>query len=450
MKRMKKMLLLLAALAVLLGCYMLAGRTTETESVNEETGTFELTAKTADDLTALSWENDGVSYSFTHTGDVWEMTSNAAYPVATDEVEELSTKLLALKGTRKLENVTDLSIYGLSEPAFTVTALWSDGSTTVYQMGDETPFADGYYLTLNGDTSAVYTISSSLSSIFNKDMDDFTEMEAVSTVADADRITVGTTFDASRHTESSTINASQLWYAADGRALDDVDDLIDDFEGIEWAGLTEAVATDDQLTEWKLDDANAVKVTCYAGEESASILFGTTDDSGNYYARLPESHMVYTVSASSVSTLLNATADSMVSLALIETDYADVQEAVFTAEAFTYTITAKEEAETTETATEETSEETSEETTEETAEEEDPNETLWSQVTALKATSHLDEATNGTTVLTISVTTKSGLSATFTFAEYNADNYTVTDGERTMLTDAAKVDKLLRTIKTMQ
>ena len=89
MKRMKKMLLLLAALVVLLGCYMLAGRTTETESVNEETGTFELTAKTAEDLTALSWEDDGISYSFRHTGDVWEMTSNAAYPVATDEVEEI-------------------------------------------------------------------------------------------------------------------------------------------------------------------------------------------------------------------------------------------------------------------------------------------------------------------------------------------------------------------------
>ena len=41
-------------------------------------------------------------------------------------------------------------------------------------------------------------------------------------------------------------------------------------------------------------------------------------------------------------------------------------------------------------------------------------------------------------------------SAEFTFAEYSADNYTVTDGERTMLVDAAKIDKLIRTIKSMK
>jgi hypothetical protein len=66
------------------------------------------------------------------------------------------------------------------------------------------------------------------------------------------------------------------------------------------------------------------------------------------------------------------------------------------------------------------------------------------------ATEHLKEAASGETVLTISVTAKSGISAEFTFAEYSADNYTVTDGERTMLVDAAKIDKLIRTIKSMK
>ena len=223
-----------------------------------------------------------------------------------------------------------------------------------------------------------------------------------------------------------------------------MDDLIDDFGSIKWASLAAAVATQDQLAEWKLDDENAVAVTCCSGEESATILFGTTDSSGNYYARLPGSSMVYTVSSGTVKDLLSATSDSLLSLALIETNYEDVQEAVITAGDLTYTITAKAE-------TEETTEESeAAESAESTDAEDDADETLWSQVTAVTATEHLEEAASGEAVLTISVTTKGGISAEFTFAEYSADNYTVTDGERTMLVDAAKIDKLIRTIKSMK
>ena len=461
MKRMKKMLLLVAALVILLGCYMLANRKTETATVDEESGTFDLTAQTAQDLTAISWTKDETEFSFTRTDDTWYVTDNDAYPVAQDEVESLGEELIALKGSRKLENVTDLSIYGLSEPTFSVTATFSDGTTTVYNMGDATPFADGYYLSLDSDAATVYTVSDSLSDLFGQTMDDFTQTEDVPTAENVTRITVGSALDASLQEESSTINASQLWYAADGSALDGVDDLITTFGSVEWASVVEAVATDDQLTEWQLDDENAIAVTLYGDESNAEILFGTTDENGDYYARLPESGMVYTVSADTASTLVNASEESLLSLALIETEYADVQEAVFTAGDLNYTYTAAEETEETAEATEEATEETTEtaestdETTEETEEteveeeQEDPNETLWSQVTAIQATEFSTEAASGNVILTISVTTKSGISATFTFAEYNADSYTVTDGTRVMLVNADAIDKLVRTIKNM-
>ncbi len=83
-------------------------------------------------------------------------------------------------------------------------------------------------------------------------------------------------------------------------------------------------------------------------------------------------------------------------------------------------------------------------------EEEDPNETLWDLVTAVTASSLRSEAATGDTVLTITITTRNGVSATFTFAEYSADNYTATDGERTLIVEADKVDKLIRTLKSMQ
>ncbi len=451
MSRTKKMLLLMGVLVIMVGCYFLASQTQETETVQEESGTFELTAKTAEDIATLAWTADDTEYSFTLTDGVWYKTGNMVYPVAQDEVQELADNLIAMQGSRKIENVTDISIYGLSEPVFTVTATWTDGTETTYHMGNETPFGGSYYLLLSGDDTIVYTTEDSLSNLFDKDTDDFIQAEDVPSVTDADRITVGTTFDASKRETSSTINEDELWYAADGRALDGVDSIVSSFTNLSWAAVAEPVATDDQLTEYGLDDANAIAITVYAGEESATILFGATNDSGYYYARLPGSTMVYTVSSSTATKLLNASADSLLSLAIIETEYDNVQEATFTAGELTYSFSAKaEDGEETADESAETADAEEATKTDEVIEEEDPNETLWDLVTAVTASSLRSEAATGDTVLTITITTRNGVSATFTFAEYSADNYTATDGERTLIVEADKVDKLIRTLKSMQ
>lgn len=434
MKRMKKMALLVGMLVVLLCGYALMNRSEETAAVEEETGSFELTAKTADELIGLEWTKDGEAFSFTLADGVWQKTDQAAYPVAQNVVQTLADQLMELKGSRKLENVTDLSIYGLSEPAFTVTVHWSDGSATDYQMGDATPFSDGYYLALSDQTEAIYTLSSSLSSVFNKSMDDFADMEAVPAVAEVTRLTVGDTFDAAWQDESSTINASQHWYAADGRALDGVEELVADAEAITWDHLAEAVASEEQLAQWKLDEENATVLTLYDGDESVSILFGAADENGDYYARLPESTMVYTVAAADVDDLLNASPENKLSLALAETEYADLQEAVFTVGDVAYTVIPPAETE-------------GEEAEEAEA---DPAEALWEQFTALKATAHAEKPEKGETLLEVHVTVKTGIEATFTFIEYDADSYLVAEGERAMLTAADKVDKLIRTLKNME
>ena len=469
MNRGKKMLLLVLVLAVVLVGYKLAGRTSETETAQEESGTFELTAQTADEVSSLSWTNDDTTYDFTRADGTWTKSDDASYPVSQDDLDELADSLISLKGVRKLENVTDASIYGLSEPAFSVTATWSDGSETVYHMGNATPFEDGYYLCLNDQSDTVYTIADSLSLMFDVDMSDLTQMEDVPGVENANRITVGTTLDASKQETSSTINTDQLWYAADGRPLDHVDDLVSLFDEIEWNSLVNAVANDDELAEWQLDDANAVAVSLYgADDSSATILFGCTNADGDYYARLPESTMVYTVAAANAVELLSATPESMISTELVGTDYEDVKTAVFTTGETQYTITAdttekdaateekaatEEDAATEENAAVEAEAVTGEDAaseTETTTEADDPDETLWDTLTAIGASAYLSEdVSDHEVVLTVSVTTKDDVSCEFSFAEYDADNYCVTDGLRTMLVDAASVDKLIRMIKSM-
>lgn len=437
MKRSAKTLILLLVLIAFAGGYWLMNNTETATQVSEESGSFELTAKTIDDLTGLAWVKSDVSYHFTKADGAWANADNAAFPVNQEAVQALADDLLALTATRKLEAVTDLAAYGLAEPAFTVTAAWSDGTSTTYAMGDATPFADGYYLTL-GQEGVAYTVGSSLSTLFSDTMTDLAQMETIPTTETVTRMTVGTALDVYYQETSSTINADQHWYDASGHALDGVDDLVADAQEIEWKELVAPVATDEELTAWQLDDA-ATAITLYNGEtEAVKLLIGSTDESGNYYARLPESTMVYTVASSSLSTLLTAATENLLTTALVETDYASLQEATFATAEKTYVLTpavqdeeiAEAEAEAADTADE-------------------ANEELWSLLTAITATSHT-EANDGEALLTVNITTTEGKTATVSFAAYDVNNYTATMDTRTLLVSADKVDKLIRAVKAAQ
>ena len=437
MKRSIKSLILLAVLAIFVGGYLLAGQMSKTEQVSEERGSFALTAKTAADLTGLAWTKDETNYHFTKAEDTWANADEPAFPVDQDAVQGLADDLAELTATRRLEDVTELANYGLAEPVFSVTATWSDGSQTTYAMGDETPFDDGYYLS-TGESGVVYTVENSLSAAFNKTMTDLAKMEDIPGAETVTRITVGSALDAAWQEISLTINENQHWYDAAGQPLDGVDDLVTAAQDVEWDALVQPVASPEELNAWQVDDASATVIALYNGEEAArTLLIGGTNDSGDYYARLPGSSMVYTVTADSVSSLLAASNESLLSMALVETGYEQVASAAFTAGEVTYAFQAK-------------AEEVAAAADAESAEAEDPNEALWSALTAITASGALVESSTGDVLLTVEVTAASGASTVLTFYEHDVDSYAATMDTRAVLVSADKVDKLIRLLKSMQ
>ena len=350
--------------------------------------------------------------------------------------DSLGESLIALQAGRKLENVTDASLYGLDSPTFTVTASWADGTSTTYAMGDATPFADGYYLSMSGQESTVYTTATALNSLFRKPRFDLAELETIPSVDSVTCITVGSTLDAHYEETSLTINDGQHWYDAENRALDGVEDLVEDAQGIAWDALAEACATEEQLLAWQLDEASATALTLYSGDEPAmTLLLGASTDDGSCYARLPGSAMVYTIDAAAPQTLLNATEDALRSKALVQTELAQVQEATLTTGGVTLHIqaAAEEGAEAAENSTQE-----------------NPNESIWSLVTAITASAFTQDNTEGETILLLQLAITGGQSASLTFQALNADNDTVTDGTRTLLVSADKVDKPVRAVKAAQ
>ena len=451
MKRSVKTLLLLCMLLVCIGGYWLLQQQSSVETVSETTGEFDLNAKVVDDLTGLTWVNDEVTYDFVKSDGTWAKADDATFPVDQDALNALAEDLLALTATRKLEDVTSPADYGLAEPAFTVTATWSDGTSTDYIMGDETPFSDGYYLQLSDQSSVIYTVATSLSSAFADTLTDLALKETLPEVETVTRMVLGDSLDVTWSETSRGINPDQHWYdTASGEPLTDADveSLVASAQSIDWDTLVATSATQEELDAYGLTDKAAKQLVLYNDTEAVlTLLLGAEDENGDVYARLPGSSMIYTVASTDLSDLTSASLDTLWSKTLLALPYDQLQEAVFTTGTTTRVLQPQQAADV---AAESDAEEeavataTDVETDEDTV---DPDEELWNSVIALEATDRMTSGTAGEMVLSVQVTDLNGLTVTLVINEYDVDSYAATLDGRTLLVPADEVDKLVRTVK---
>lgn len=449
MKRGKRALILAGVLALLVLAYVGVQKSvSRPETVAEESGTYPLTSHTAEELTSLQWSSgDGEEQEALHfikADGQWQADGDEAFPVKQDSVEALVETLTALEADRKLENVENPGDYGLAEPAFSLTAAWSDGTETVYAMGDETTFGDGYYLSLSGEDGTVYTVADSLSDAFSGTLLSFAQMEELPAVETATRLVVGDTLDAegtARETEDEEAALRWTWKAT-GEKLDgsEVEALIDEIKNLSWTELKAVNADDEALSGYGLTDEQATGITLYDGETIVwKLLAGAEAEEGGRYVRLPDSAMVYTAD---VDALLEADVDSLYDAALTGLTAEEVSTISVKAgeQVWEYAADSAEAADETSDASGNTETETTAET---------PRwEQLFEKLSAMKATGRVAGTPGTTPVLEAQIVTQTGGKETFAFFLYDESSYLMPINENTgYLFSADKVDQLLRTLR---
>ena len=459
MKRGKRALILAGVLAVLVLVYAGVQKSvSQPETVAEESGTYALTAHTAEELTGLQWTNgDGKEQETLHfvkTGEEeqWQADGDETFPVEQDSVEKLAEALTALEADRKLENVENPGDYGLAEPAFSLTAAWSDGTETVYAMGDETPFGDGHYLSLSSEEGTVYTVEDSLKSAFSGTLLSFAQKEALPAVENVTRLTVGDTLDmeGTAETAEGEEEASLRWvWKTTGEKLDgdEAEALIDEAKNLSWTELKAVNADDEALSGYGLTDEQATAITLYDGETIVwKLLAGAEADEGGRYVRLPDSAMVYTAD---VAFLLEADVGSLYDAALTELTAEEVSTISVKAgdQLWEYAADIVETAAAEEDAADETSD-ASDDTETETAAETPRWEQLFEKLSAMKATGRVTETPGTTPVLEAQIVTRTGGKETFVFFLYDESSYLMPINETTgYLFSADKADQLLRVLR---
>ena len=184
MKKSTKLVSAVVVLAVLGGVYVglntYVSKEEKTESSEEESKTEVFSVKT-DDIKSLEFIVDKKEVTFEKKDDSWVKKDETAFPVNQTTLDSAASAIETVEADRVLEDVEDLTEYGLDSPSNTVTVDTADG-TTKLNIGDENTSTNQYYISKDDDDSTVYVVAADTVSPFMDSLYDYAQGEDFPTI----------------------------------------------------------------------------------------------------------------------------------------------------------------------------------------------------------------------------------------------------------------------------
>lgn len=185
MKKSTKLVSAVVVLAVLGGVYVglntYVTKKESTESSSEEGSKTEVYSVKTDDIKSLEFIIDKKDTVFEKKDDSWVKKDETAFPVNQTTLDSAASALEKVEADRVLENVDDLTEYGLDSPSNSVTVTTDDG-TTKFNIGDENTSTNQYYIAKDDEDSTVYVVSSSIVTPFMNSLYDYAQGEDFPTI----------------------------------------------------------------------------------------------------------------------------------------------------------------------------------------------------------------------------------------------------------------------------
>lgn len=171
MKFYRNAIILLAVFIALTVVYLYLPQQSEDKETEDKKITLKSFSK--DQLTQIDIQNQNGSLTLTKNGSDWMISKPKEYKLDRVSTDSFINSLVDLKAESVVEeNAQDLDKYGLKTPKSTVGVKTSDGITTVFMLGNESPIGGGYYLkTL--DSNTVYIVDSYKAGDFLRSISEF-------------------------------------------------------------------------------------------------------------------------------------------------------------------------------------------------------------------------------------------------------------------------------------
>ena len=185
MKKSTKLVSAVVVLAVLGGVYMglntYVSKEEKTKSSSEEESKTEVFSVKTDDIKSLEFIVDKKEVTFEKKDDSWVKKDETAFPVNQTTLDSAASAIEKVEADRVLEDVEDLTEYGLDSPSNTVTVDTADG-TTKLNIGDENTSTNQYYISKDDDDSTVYVVAADTVSPFMDSLYDYAQGEDFPTI----------------------------------------------------------------------------------------------------------------------------------------------------------------------------------------------------------------------------------------------------------------------------
>ena len=184
MERQKKQLAMLTVIliaAVIILIVLLKYFDKASEDVSEENH-FTINNILADKLIRFAFTNSAGTVSLTKNAQEWIYDNDSSLDMDEDKVTELIQTVAPLNSENRIEEVENLEMYGLAEPALTI--LVSDGEEVCTMMiGDLNEMTGTYYLCLEGKESVIYDVNPQIVSAFGTTLEDLVTAKEQTTEA---------------------------------------------------------------------------------------------------------------------------------------------------------------------------------------------------------------------------------------------------------------------------
>ncbi len=253
-------------------------------------------------------QSAGTSMSFVKEEDTWYVADDQEIPLNQTYIDTMENTYASLTATRQIDDPDALSDYGLESPAYTVEATDADGNTTVFSIGNAAE--EDYYLTVNGAQSPVYTVTSTVVSILQYDMDTLVEKDTMPSIGSGNLLTA-----------EITENGQTTTYSSDDKEHSEtIATIAGGYGAMSLTDLASYHATSEELTSFGLDEASRTTVKLTYQESSSdsdsdedsedsddltyTLYLGSDSGDGTRYVQVQDSDLVYLVSSDVLNNLL--------------------------------------------------------------------------------------------------------------------------------------------------
>ena len=154
----------------------------------------------SDDITRFSYVYEGETYAFEKEDDTWYYADDHSLNLNQDRIKAMILKVAPLKADQVIENVTDMSQYGLADPERTIQYETADRSVII-NVGNLNSMTSQYYVAFPSEMK-VYAVATNVVTGFNYTLEDLVEVEETAEETESTEATDTTITETATETEN--------------------------------------------------------------------------------------------------------------------------------------------------------------------------------------------------------------------------------------------------------